>query len=169
MVRWHSDKGFGFIKPDDGSEDLFAHVTALADGDGSIQEGDKVTYDKAIGWANWSTKLTNGSCVKIGTPSTGSASYQFVGRAIKNCIFGSTHSKMVWTDAFLRSPPVKQSIPRAPAPLSCWPLHLGLAQNGTCRAGLSTPGIQREEGQGPSHQCQGWSRRGLGRFTWPMS
>ena len=28
------------------NQDLFAHVSALADGDGSIQEGDKVTYDK---------------------------------------------------------------------------------------------------------------------------
>eukprot|EP00438_Fugacium_kawagutii_P014405 Skav204535 [mRNA] locus=scaffold1211:212067:212635:- [translate_table: standard] len=46
MVRWHSDKGFGFIKPDDGGDDLFAHVTALVEGDGSIQAGDKVTYDK---------------------------------------------------------------------------------------------------------------------------
>lgn len=28
------------------SEDLFAHVTALVEGDASVQEGDKVTYDK---------------------------------------------------------------------------------------------------------------------------
>ena len=27
-------------------QDLFAHVTALVEGDASIQEGDKVTYDK---------------------------------------------------------------------------------------------------------------------------
>lgn len=29
-----------------GAQDLFAHVTALVEGDASIQEGDKVTYDK---------------------------------------------------------------------------------------------------------------------------
>eukprot|EP00933_Yihiella_yeosuensis_P055702 TRINITY_DN54583_c0_g1_i1.p1 TRINITY_DN54583_c0_g1~~TRINITY_DN54583_c0_g1_i1.p1 ORF type:complete len:278 (+),score=56.18 TRINITY_DN54583_c0_g1_i1:71-904(+) len=46
MLRWNADKGFGFIKPDDGGEDLFAHVSALVAGDSSVQDGDKVTYDK---------------------------------------------------------------------------------------------------------------------------
>eukprot|EP00441_Pelagodinium_beii_P046669 CAMPEP_0197620610 /NCGR_PEP_ID=MMETSP1338-20131121/1411_1 /TAXON_ID=43686 ORGANISM="Pelagodinium beii, Strain RCC1491" /NCGR_SAMPLE_ID=MMETSP1338 /ASSEMBLY_ACC=CAM_ASM_000754 /LENGTH=175 /DNA_ID=CAMNT_0043189851 /DNA_START=69 /DNA_END=597 /DNA_ORIENTATION=+ len=44
MIRWNDDKGFGFIKPDDGGEDLFAHATGLLDGDGSVRDGDDVTF-----------------------------------------------------------------------------------------------------------------------------
>mmetsp|Transcript_69852 Transcript_69852/g.181841 ORF Transcript_69852/g.181841 Transcript_69852/m.181841 type:complete len:122 (-) Transcript_69852:26-391(-) len=53
MKRWNADKGFGFIAPDDGGDDLFCHVSCLLDGDGSIQEGDtckfKITYNDKKG------------------------------------------------------------------------------------------------------------------------
>mmetsp|Transcript_1896 Transcript_1896/g.5566 ORF Transcript_1896/g.5566 Transcript_1896/m.5566 type:complete len:153 (+) Transcript_1896:88-546(+) len=44
MVRWNAEKGFGFIKPDNGGDDLFCHVTGLRDGDGSVRDGDAVTF-----------------------------------------------------------------------------------------------------------------------------
>jgi len=43
MVRWN-DRGFGFIKPDEGGEDCFVHVSGLTDGEGSVQEGDEVQF-----------------------------------------------------------------------------------------------------------------------------
>jgi cold shock CspA family protein len=44
MIRWNAEKGFGFIKPDKGDEDLFCHVSALLDGDGSVRDGDRVKF-----------------------------------------------------------------------------------------------------------------------------
>jgi cold shock protein len=50
-VKWFSDeKGFGFITPDDGSQDLFVHQSAiLGDGYRSLEEGAKVTYNAEAG------------------------------------------------------------------------------------------------------------------------
>ena len=41
IKMWNEEKGFGFIKPDDGSVDVFFHVTAL-------REGDEIARDKAV-------------------------------------------------------------------------------------------------------------------------
>jgi CspA family cold shock protein len=50
-VKWFNDaKGFGFITPDDGSEDLFAHFSAVnASGFKSMKEGQKVTFEVVQG------------------------------------------------------------------------------------------------------------------------
>ena len=43
---FNADKGYGFIKPDDGSGDIFVHVTALEQaGLPSLAEGQKVAYE----------------------------------------------------------------------------------------------------------------------------
>jgi len=45
VVNWNEEKGFGFIKPDHGGDDVFAHVSGLKDGD-ALKEGSEVTYEE---------------------------------------------------------------------------------------------------------------------------
>jgi CspA family cold shock protein len=46
-VKWFNPaKGFGFIMPDDGSKDVFVHISAVErSGLGSLREGQKVSFD----------------------------------------------------------------------------------------------------------------------------
>ncbi|MDQ1530525.1 MAG: cold shock protein [Microbacteriaceae bacterium] len=50
-VKWfNSDKGFGFIAPDDNGKDLFAHFSAIsASGFRSLEENQRVEFDVAAG------------------------------------------------------------------------------------------------------------------------
>jgi cold shock protein len=46
-VKWfNSQKGFGFVQPEDGDKDVFVHISAVERaGMSSLSEGQKITYD----------------------------------------------------------------------------------------------------------------------------
>ena len=46
-VKWYnSQKGYGFIAPEDGSKDVFVHVSAVErSGLGHLTEGQRVSFD----------------------------------------------------------------------------------------------------------------------------
>lgn len=46
-VKWfNSQKGYGFIQPDDGGKDVFVHISAVERaGAGGLNDGQKVSYD----------------------------------------------------------------------------------------------------------------------------
>jgi cold shock protein len=46
-VKWfNAQKGYGFIEPEDGSKDVFVHISAVERaGMRSLNEGQKVTYE----------------------------------------------------------------------------------------------------------------------------
>jgi CspA family cold shock protein len=50
-VKWFNDsKGFGFVTPDDGSADLFAHFSEIqSNGFKSLQENQRVSFEVANG------------------------------------------------------------------------------------------------------------------------
>jgi CspA family cold shock protein len=47
IVKWfNSQKGYGFIQPEDGSKDVFVHISAVERaGMASLGEGQKLSYD----------------------------------------------------------------------------------------------------------------------------
>jgi CspA family cold shock protein len=50
VKRFNQEKGYGFIIPDEGGEDLFVHYTSI-EGSGfrSLEEGEKVRYEVGQG------------------------------------------------------------------------------------------------------------------------
>jgi CspA family cold shock protein len=50
-VKWFNNKkGFGFIAPDDGGDDVFVHYNSIVtDGYKSLQEDQKVTFETEDG------------------------------------------------------------------------------------------------------------------------
>ena len=69
-VKWfNSDKGYGFIAPDDGTSDVFVHHSVIqADGYRSLQENQRVEFTASPGAKGprprTSSNLTSGASVE---------------------------------------------------------------------------------------------------------
>ena len=60
-VKWfNSQKGFGFIQPDDGTTDIFVHISAVERaGLFNLNEGQKVSYEAVPNPKNGKTSAEN--------------------------------------------------------------------------------------------------------------
>ena len=63
-VKWfNATKGYGFIQPEDGAQDVFVHISALQySGISDLQDGQKVSYELETG-KNGKTSAVNLSLV----------------------------------------------------------------------------------------------------------
>ena len=60
-VKWfNATKGFGFIQPDDGGNDVFVHISAVERaGLGSLNEGQKGSFEAKVDIARGKTSAEN--------------------------------------------------------------------------------------------------------------
>ena len=57
---YNTQKGYGFIQPDDGGTDVFVHATALERaGMSSLSEGQKVSFDTEVDNRSGKTNVAN--------------------------------------------------------------------------------------------------------------
>jgi CspA family cold shock protein len=58
VKMFNDEKGFGFIRPDDGSNDVFFHVSALREGD-DVTVGKAVTFEAGVDPKSGKTKAVS--------------------------------------------------------------------------------------------------------------
>eukprot|EP00403_Amphidinium_massartii_P013400 CAMPEP_0178418684 /NCGR_PEP_ID=MMETSP0689_2-20121128/25218_1 /TAXON_ID=160604 /ORGANISM="Amphidinium massartii, Strain CS-259" /LENGTH=307 /DNA_ID=CAMNT_0020040091 /DNA_START=158 /DNA_END=1077 /DNA_ORIENTATION=+ len=72
LRKWHPEKGFGFILPDDGNDTFFAHVRQLTNGtEANVSEGLRVHYKSE--WDSKQSKMKAQSWSLVNPPGGGGA------------------------------------------------------------------------------------------------
>ena len=113
-VSWYDgEKGFGFVTPDSGGEDLFVHVRALPGGVTELSEGDRVTYD--VGTSEKGLQARNIRLVGRSAPRGAGAA---VGRAPRGSPAARCAAARAWSRATTRSAGSASS-PRTRAVRTC--------------------------------------------------
>jgi len=64
VKRWNDERGFGFISPDDGGEDIFVHRSALGGGAEYLEENSQVDFESR--WDDRKQKMAAASCTPLG-------------------------------------------------------------------------------------------------------
>ena len=59
VSKWIDDRGFGFIQPDDGGEQVFVHMKALWDGNDYLTQGEIVQYEDEVDVATGKARATS--------------------------------------------------------------------------------------------------------------
>ena len=72
LIRWKDDRGFGFIQPDDGSQEVFLHITALKDVKRRPQVGDFICYQLTVS-KDGKVRASNASIEEVKSKSLSSA------------------------------------------------------------------------------------------------
>jgi cold shock CspA family protein len=68
LIKWNDERGFGFIQPIDGSQEVFLHISALDRGIRRPQVGDMIWYDR-VTEANGKIRATKASIQGLETIS----------------------------------------------------------------------------------------------------
>lgn len=68
LTTWKDDRGFGFIKPDDGSKEVFLHISAVKGVGRRPQVGDTILYDR-VTQADGKVRASKASIQGVASPS----------------------------------------------------------------------------------------------------
>merc|ERR1719408_289092 len=69
IKNWNEEKKFGFIRQDDGGEDMFVHRSCLVGGIEALQKGEKVRYDVTMDDSKGKMRAVNVSSEGMSAPS----------------------------------------------------------------------------------------------------
>ena len=94
VKKFMDHRGFGFITPDDGGEDVFIH-TKQCNGAEHFREGDAVSYDNE--WSDRKEKMQGPNCTVIGDGGCGGGGGKGVEEARRASQTSTLSRLRIWT------------------------------------------------------------------------